>query len=65
MKILITSDFYADFELIKATEQNAIQYIKSEGANAENVTILGSSENLILEDAKADADKILFISDYM
>lgn len=67
MNILIADDFFATWELVKVeTEEAAIDYIKSNGENTENVTVLLSdSNNDDFVEAHKEADKVLFITDYV
>ena len=67
MTILITSDFYTDFELIEVeSDKDAENYIQACISNTElpQVTIIGSSDNLTSDEAIERADKIIYISDY-
>lgn len=67
MKILIADDFFAGWKLIKVdTEEVAIDYIKSLGENAEGVKVLLSDiYDDDLKEAQNNADKVLYITDYM
>lgn len=69
MKVLVTSDFYSDFELIETDSiESAEQYIMAgiEGRELpQNITVISSSNGTSGEDAISQADKILYVSEYM
>ena len=66
MRILITTDFFYEFELIETDNaQNAINYIKSNGEENENIKVLGFHDTLTTEEARKNADLILYITDYI
>lgn len=66
MKFLISSSFYTDFELVEAeNKQDILDFINSEGLHDEKVQVIGSSDNLTLEEAQKQADETIFIEEYI
>lgn len=69
MKILITSDFYYDFELIEADSvASAEKYIYACLNNKDlpqDITVLGSSNDMDIDEVLAQAEKILYLTDYI
>lgn len=66
MTFLITTSFYTSFELIQAqNEEQAREYIASVGSHNDNITILGSADDMTPEEARAQADKILYICNFI
>ena len=66
MKILIASDFFAEFELIECNNQvNAIDYVKSQGTKNDGIKILANHDSATEEHARSMADAVLFTSDIL
>ena len=66
MKILIATDFFYEFELIETDNaQNAINYVKSNGEENENIKVLGYHDTLATEEARKNADLTLYITDFI
>ena len=70
MKVLITSDFYYEYELYETDDIDDLRETTRRMANGEDVspdeskhTLLGTHDDYWLEDVKAEADEIIFISD--
>lgn len=66
MVFLIASDFFTDYELVKADSLEIVaSYILSEGKEAQGIKILCDNDNTDLETARSKADQIIYISDYL
>lgn len=67
MKVLISSDFYENFELIEVKKKaDAFDYVVDclEGNEPKNFTLIASSDCMSSDDAREKADLILFTSDF-
>jgi len=69
MIIMISSDFYGEYELIKATDAEAVREYARKAANGidadlpADAEIIGSSDDITTDEAIQTADEIIFISD--
>lgn len=69
MKFLIAADFYSETELIEAPDKlTAEQYIIdmiNYNEPSEEIKVIYHNGETLLDDLMAEADEILFITDYM
>lgn len=69
MKILITSDFYYDFELIEtdsvASAENYIYACLNNKDIPTNISVLGSSNDMDEDEVLRQADEILYLTEYL
>ena len=66
MFFMIASDFFVDYEIVKADNLEAVEnYILSEGENTSGIEVIGNSDSIDYENAYNGVDKIVYISEYM
>lgn len=69
MKILITSDFYYDYELIETDSvASAEKYIYACLNNKDiptNIFLLGSSNDMDTDEVLRQADEVLYLTEYL
>ena len=72
MIVMITSDFYAEYEIYKTDDLEAVKRIAKAYANFKEpdpedlnrVQLIGNEDNIESEPAVKMADKILYIGDF-
>ena len=71
MKILITSDFYYEYELYETDDADGLKELVKRMINGEDITpdpakykFLGFHDDITTEEAIAAADEIIFTSDF-
>lgn len=70
MKVLLATDFYADFELYETDNPTGLKNYATLMVNGYDVDLdpkqyklLGSNDNLTVDEVRAMADETIFISD--
>lgn len=68
MKILIAGDFYSEFELYETSDPDGLKdsikrLINGEDVDTNKHTILGTHDTINTQEAIAQADEVVFISD--
>lgn len=71
MKVLITEDFYTDYELYETEDINELKDYISHMSNGESAELdetrhilIGSQDDIDTETAIKEADEIIYISDF-
>lgn len=70
MIVLVTSDFFADYELIETenideTKKRIKDLVSGKDVKIDQYySIIGSVDNMTAEDARNQADEIIYISDF-
>ena len=70
MILLVTSDFFADYELIETenideTKKRIKDLVSGKDVKIDQYySIIGSVDNMTAEDARNQADEIIYISDF-
>ena len=70
MIVLITSDFFAEYELIETENIDKTKERIKEALSGKDIqidqyyTIIGSVDNMTTEEARNQADEIIYISDF-
>ena len=68
MKILVASDFYAEYELYETNDPEDLKEVvkrlaTGEDADTSKHTVLGYQDTMDTQEAIAQADEVVFISD--
>jgi len=70
MIVLLTSDFFADYELIETKNIDKTKERIKDLVNGKDIqidqyySIIGSVDNMTTQEAQAAADQVLYISDF-
>ena len=69
MKFLITQDFFTDYELVEAPDQLSAEAYIIDCLNYnepdQDIKLLGTSDTMSHDEAREQADTILYVTDYM
>jgi hypothetical protein len=70
MKVLVTADFYYEYELYETDDIDDLREVTRRMVNGEDVspdetkhTLLGTHDDYWVDEAKAEADETIFITD--
>ena len=70
MIVLLTSDFFADFELIETENIDKTKGRIKEALSGKDIqidqyyTVIGSSDNMTTEEAQKAANEVIYLSDF-
>lgn len=70
MIVLVTSDFFADFELIQTENIDKTKDRIKEALSGKDIqidqyyTVIGSSDDTTTEEAQKAADEVIYLSDF-